>query len=310
MIGVELFSVAAGWMALFRIGAAPKYPTIEAADLLATLAMVATVLAVGDRSVMLATALGAAAFFLARWVRGSHLHYPALDPGGDRAMMALTIDDPAYFARLARAESGHWWHPAMWRIASGWLDGALRGKRDLVALDVGCGAGGTMGRLADRPEIGRVLGVDPSPTAVALSGCRGAVLGSALTLPFATHSIAVVTCFDVLQHLEPGEDLIAMREIGRVLRPGGVAVVRANGAGLWPDASRAETPYRLSVLADLARSAGLAVRRASYANALPSVATEILGRVTSKASEAVVGRFERVSHGHPQGRGLAHSPSA
>ena len=46
----------------------------------------------------------------------------------------MTIDEPGYFERLARVESGHWWSRAMWRLASGWLAGAIEGRRGLVAL--------------------------------------------------------------------------------------------------------------------------------------------------------------------------------
>lgn len=226
-------------------------------------------------------------------------------------MMAPTIDAPAYFDQLADAESVHWWHAAMWRITSGWLDRALRRRSDLVALDVGCGAGGTLRRLADRPEIGRVIGVDSSPRALSLaSGKRRAgpglpfgsrqtrvcptwVQGSAVSLPFLSGSIDVAACLDVIQHLPPGGDLLAMTELRRVLRPGGIAVLRANGAGLWPDPSRPDQPYQVRILVKLAREVGLIVRRATYANCLPAVATEILGQIRAASR-----------HGHPQGRGL------
>lgn len=216
-------------------------------------------------------------------------------------MTAPTIDAPAYFDQLAQAEVVHWWHAAMWRITSGWLDRALRGRSGLVALDVGCGAGGTLRRLADRREIGRVIGIDPSRRALAIASdrCRAGLgqltltLGSALAVPFDSGSIDIATCCDVIQHLPPGGDLVAITELRRVLRPGGVAIIRANGAGLWPDRSQVEQPYRLRTLINLARSAGLIVRRATYANCLPAVATEVLGRVRGNSR-----------HGHPQGGGL------
>lgn len=219
-------------------------------------------------------------------------------------MTTLRIDDPAYFDCLARAENEHWWHAAMWRIASGWLDVALRGRSNLIALDIGCGSGGTLRHLLARPEIARVVGVDPSASAIALSSRFGALLGSALDLPFAKASIGVATCFDILQHLRVGDDLVAMRELRRVLRPGGVAVVRSNGKGLWPDPSLDDQPYRLEALVDVARSAGLIVRKCSYANAAPALATEILGRIASLFKVARSRSSGLGVHGHPQGRGL------
>ena len=83
-----------------------------------------------------------------------------------------TIHDPAYFARLAEVEFVHWWSAGMWRIAAHWLDRRLRGRSGLRALDVGCGTGGPLVRLADRPEIADVIGLDPSPSALGLARRR------------------------------------------------------------------------------------------------------------------------------------------
>jgi SAM-dependent methyltransferase len=48
------------------------------------------------------------------------------------------------------------------------------------------------------------------------------VYGSALELPFEAESFDAVTMFDVLEHLPPGKEEQALREIRRVLRPGGM----------------------------------------------------------------------------------------
>lgn len=78
MIVVELFAAAAGWIALGKIGAAPRSPTIELHDLLGIVAMVAVVLAVGDRSVVLATALGGLTYGVVRMLAGRPLRSPIL----------------------------------------------------------------------------------------------------------------------------------------------------------------------------------------------------------------------------------------
>ena len=44
---------------------------------------------------------------------------------------SLTIDQPAYFDRLAEVEAAHWWSLGMWRLASHWLSAAIRGRRGL-----------------------------------------------------------------------------------------------------------------------------------------------------------------------------------
>lgn len=147
-------------------------------------------------------------------------------------MGAITLDEPgAYFDRLAAFEADHWWSTALWRIADGWIDAMARGCRSLDALDVGCGAGLTLARLAARTDLRRVIGVEPSREAIRHARRRGdfgLVTGSALNLPFRSGSFDVVTCLDVIQHLPAEGSRLATSEIARVLRPGGIAIVRSN----------------------------------------------------------------------------------
>jgi SAM-dependent methyltransferase len=189
---------------------------------------------------------------------------------------APTIDDPRYFDRLADVEARHWWALGMWRLASAWLDRALAGRHGVRALDVGCGAGLTALRLGARPEISAVVGLDLSPEALRHARRRHPLVfrGSALSLPFASGRFDLVTCFDVLQHLPPGGDRRAAAELARVLAPGGVALVRSNGRGWSGDGSS----YRLAQLIEVVASSGLVVRRASYANCLPSLIQEVRGQ--------------------------------
>jgi SAM-dependent methyltransferase len=200
----------------------------------------------------------------------------------------LTIDEPAYFARLAEVEGAHWWSLGMWRIASWWLTEALAGRRGLQALDVGCGAGLGVARLAKRPEIERVVGLDTSPDALRLANGRHPglplVRGSALALPFESNIFNIVTSLDVIQHLPNGSLPRALGELRRVLQSDGIAVVRSNAE---PGRSRLD-----DLVAAFAAS-GFAVRRASYANCLPALAQEFRARLAGGKRG-----------GHPAGRGL------
>ncbi len=195
----------------------------------------------------------------------------------------LEIDDPAYFERLAEVEHAHWWSIGMWNLASCWLDRAIGDRRGLVALDVGCGAGATLARLANHPAIAGVVGLDPSPDALNHARRHGDQIAraSAIRLPYPSQAFDIVTCFDVLQHLETGEDRLALAEIARVLAPDGVALIRSNGRG-WSDKSvRVGTsrPYALGELKERILGAGLIVERATYANCVPSLAQECFGRL-------------------------------
>jgi SAM-dependent methyltransferase len=212
----------------------------------------------------------------------------------------LTLRDPAYFDRLAEVEDRHWWPLGMWRLASFWLDAALAGRKGLRALDVGCGTGFAALGLSGRAEVAEVIALDPSPDALGHARRRlGPPLlrASALGLPVATGSCDLVTCFDVLQHVPPGGDRLAAAEFARVLAPGGWALVRSNGRGWSGDRSA----YRLGDLAGILASAGLVVRRASYANCLPALAQELRGRLVRRAGTGP-------GRSHPSGGGLRIAP--
>lgn len=213
-------------------------------------------------------------------------------------MRPLTLDDPGYFERLAEVEATHWWSRGMWRLASWWLDAALRGRRGLRALDVGCGTGLTVDRLAGRPEVVEAIGLEPSTRALALARARRPasrwVRGSILDLPFPDASLDVAVALDVFQHLPRGGDRRASAELRRVLRPGGVALVRANARGWSRVEGRGGTTYRLEGLVEAIGSDGLIVRRATYANGLPAVAQELRGRWLRRSDDPA----------HPAGGGL------
>jgi SAM-dependent methyltransferase len=123
---------------------------------------------------------------------------------------------------------------------------------------------------------GRVAGIDLSPDALAFCrgrGLRDVAQASVTALPFADSSFDLVTSFDVLVQL-PGEgsDEKAMREMFRVLRPGGVAFARV-AAYEWmrsghDEALGTERRYNLCQIVERMARAGFHVRRATYANAL------------------------------------------
>src|SRR5262249_7586252 len=130
-----------------------------------------------------------------------------------------------HYEYLYRIEEAFWWFPGMREITAALLDPFLP-PRDRVILDAGCGTGGNLEWLSRYAGNGRIIGIDLISTA--LDFCRERrherlVQASATDLPFADRSFDLVTSFDVLVQIPgPGADDQAMREMIRVLKPGGV----------------------------------------------------------------------------------------
>jgi SAM-dependent methyltransferase len=94
--------------------------------------------------------------------------------------------------------------------------------------------------------------------------------GSVEALPFAADSFDLLTCFDVLYHLRVGDDEAALGELCRVLRPGGLAVIRVAAfdwlRGAHDTAVHTRHRYRREELASKLRGVGFSIERMSYAN--------------------------------------------
>lgn len=180
------------------------------------------------------------------------------------------------YADLYALEESLWWFTGMREVTRALLDPVCPHGHVRDVLDAGCGTGGMLQWLGRYADGGRVAGVDLS--ADALDFCRGRGLrdlagASVIALPFADLTFDLVTSFDVLVQL-PGEgsDEVAMREMFRVLRPGGVAFVRV-AAYEWmrsghDEALDTQRRYTLAQLVERMERAGFIVRRATYANTL------------------------------------------
>jgi len=94
-------------------------------------------------------------------------------------------------------------------------------------LDLGCGPGSLVRYLRDIPGV-RITGVDLSPEMVRYAKIHHPDVefhvGDAESIPFDNDSFDVVLCSGMLHHL-PRLD-VALTEIGRVLKPGGLLVAR------------------------------------------------------------------------------------
>jgi len=180
---------------------------------------------------------------------------------------------PAEYRRMYEAEETQWWYAGQRAIASALLEPALGGgppgRRRL--LDAGCGAGFNLLALAPRA---RAVGIDLAPEAIAYCRARGvrAVRAGLLALPFPDGAFDAVTSFDVIYHAWVTDDRAAVTEMARVLRPGGVLLVRVPALRLLWGAHDVEVQsrhrYTLAELRALLARCSLRVERATYCNSL------------------------------------------
>src|SRR5258708_4272010 len=138
----------------------------------------------------------------------------------------------------------------------------------------GGGGGGPGNTLAHCRRFGRTVGVVLSDEAVRFCRSRGvaAARGSLLSLPFPDGSFDAVTSFDVLYHRWVEDDRIAVREIVRVMRPGGLLLLRVPALkmlwGAHDEAVHSRHRYTRGEVRRLLESEGLDVVRLTYANML------------------------------------------
>lgn len=134
----------------------------------------------------------------------------------------MAFDEKLYQA-LSRSEAEHWFYIGRRHILSKLLED-YSPEDATLALDLGCSTGSNRETLLNFSE--RVIGVDLGWEALRLCWPLGSAplcQADALGLPFADRSFDLVVALDLLEHL-PDENL-ALREIWRILRPGGYLVI-------------------------------------------------------------------------------------
>jgi ubiquinone/menaquinone biosynthesis C-methylase UbiE len=136
----------------------------------------------------------------------------------------------------------HGYHAMLDELELGIVRGLAGGKE---VLEVGCGTGLIMRGLDGRAK--RLVGVDISPGMLAEARRRGFDVfeGQAEKLPFADESFDLAYSFKVLAHVPDIE--LALREMARVLRPGGHLVAEFyNALSLRHLAKRLARPGKIS----------------------------------------------------------------
>jgi SAM-dependent methyltransferase len=114
-----------------------------------------------------------------------------------------------------------------------WATALVAGRR---VLDAGCGVGYGTAMLANAGAA-EAVGVDISRRAVEVAAAAAPanahfLVGDVHELPFDDRGFDVVICFEVIEHVQDQDDVIA--ELARVLAPDGVLAISSPNRGVYP----------------------------------------------------------------------------
>ena len=172
---------------------------------------------------------------------------------------------------LYSLEEKYWWFAAMREITDTVVASELQ-KPNIRILDAGCGTGFNLtyyGAAGKRDVYGLDLATDAIEW-VRKRGFRKVAQASVTDIPFHSETFDLVFSFDVLQQLASDRNETGIREMYRVLKPGGLVFVRV-AAFEWLRSSHDEEIHSLhrftrDEVVDKLKRAGFQVEWASYAN--------------------------------------------
>ena len=176
----------------------------------------------------------------------------------------------AAYEIIYSSELNHWWYKVRRKIVHDLIRKhcCLERGREFLILDVGCGTGALLKEL---DSYGAAYGIDFSEKALDFCKARSLAnvrLGSITGIPYPDDAFDLVLALDILEHVE--DDLKALQEIKRVLRPGGICVLFVPAFQLlWGVTDVLGQHYRRYTRPELTskmRQEGLDIIRSSYFN--------------------------------------------
>jgi ubiquinone/menaquinone biosynthesis C-methylase UbiE len=174
-------------------------------------------------------------------------------------------------ATFFEVEEKHWWWIGRKNIIKSLLN-SKRTKTRSIILDAGCGTGSN---ITFFNQFGTTYGIDISQIATnfcRMRGLKNVVTGDVSKLPYKNNFFDIVSCMDVLEHIENEEK--AIKEIFRVLKPGGELILTVPALPFLfskHDNSQGHfRRYNRKYLRKILESSGFKEERLSYFNTLLS----------------------------------------
>lgn len=196
------------------------------------------------------------------------------------------------YRQFLELERTHWWFRGRRSVYFGLLEHHLNGTRPKRVLDLGCGYGGFLQGLSEHGE--RVFPSDISLESLGHCSDRGFPAGavsSGYALPYRDGAFDLVCLFDAIEHIPDDERV--MREVARVLAPGGHVLVTVPAYQfLYANNDRIaqhQRRYTRGMVRRVFEQAGLEVRRNTHSNVFlfPLILPTVL---VLKALEALLPR--------------------
>lgn len=163
----------------------------------------------------------------------------------------------------------YFWLASHYDIVMDWATPKLKKKSNagkIKILDAGCGPGNLVSKLL---PWGEVVGADTSTDALEFCQQKHSIEVKRITskeLPFSDNSFDFIFAIEVIEHIE--DDLFAMQELKRILKPNGYLLVTVPAFMLlwgshdeWNEHYRRYTKKRLS---NVALSAGFEIEKLRY----------------------------------------------
>ncbi|EKD90097.1 MAG: methyltransferase type 11 [uncultured bacterium] len=197
------------------------------------------------------------------------------------------------YLRIEKLENYHFWYRAMEELAIDLIKKYCP-KRKLKILDAGCGSGGMTQKLT---KFGHVTGIDINEKALKLAKQKKidkVMKTDVCNLPFHDSSFDLVTSFDVIYHQGVIDDLKALKEMYRVLKPNGILLLRVPALeslrGSHDIAVKTRYRYTAYELKHKMLLAGFNTRKISYLNMVLS--TILLIKRSTERLTTNVGKSE------------------